>query len=232
MIQVVMPMAGDGTRFSNGFKPFIEVSGRPLYQWSISSLGDISNVQLHFIIKKVDDEKFNVEKVLKEHYPSSSITVLDNPTRGALETAYLGTKDLNDKLPLTILDCDIYFRSKDLEYMISSDEFKTSILFFNSNNPSYSYCSIKDKLVTRTAEKEVISNNAITGAYCFETIELFRNHAKQIINEDQKVKGEFYISPIYNHLIKNGINVSAIECDKHYVLGTPEDVLKNKDMLK
>ena len=58
------------------------------------------------------------------------------------------------------------------------------ILTFKSNNPSYSYAELnKDKTVKRTAEKEVISENAAVGVYTGGT-KLFCNpYTKNVWNK-------------------------------------------------
>lgn len=50
-----------------------------------------------------------------------------------------------------------------------------------NENPIYSYIQFNEnKRITNIKEKEKISNNANTGAYCFENIEILYNFCKYI----------------------------------------------------
>lgn len=229
-----MPMAGDGTRFNNGFKPFINVKGIPLYQWSLKSLKSIKQYSLTFIIKEDDDKTFSIKKRLLKNHPNANVVILPKRTLGALDTCIQGIQDLDLKLPLVILDCDLYFNSPKFNKMVSKQDFdfKSGLLYFNSNQKWFSYCELKDEKVIKTREKEVISNNAIAGAYCFSRAELFKVHGTKALKSDLTTNGEYYISPIYNSLIKKGEIVNSYFCEEYYSLGTPEEVERNLEFLK
>ena len=90
---------------------------------------------------------------------------LDSPTRGALETCFSAKEKLNGSEPLLILDCDLTFISKEFIQFCNTPNGSHGFPVFSSNDPRYSYCRLNDRNVIETAEKEVISSNAIAGAY-------------------------------------------------------------------
>ena len=49
-----------------------------------------------------------------------------------------------------------------------------------------------------------------------------------MIQKDLRVKGEFYVAPVYNELIADGLNISfeniGTDADQMNGLGTPEDL--------
>ena len=234
MIQILMPMAGDGTRFNKGFKPFIEVNGTPLYQWSLKSLSAIKDYSLTFVIKTQDNEMYQIEEKLLESHPQANVIILEKSTLGCLETSLQGMEQMDLDLPLIILDSDLYFNSTSFNEVVSNTNalLQSSLIYFNSNNPWFSYCELKDQEVIRTREKEVISNNAIAGAYCFSSARIFMNHGARFITSKTMTKGEYYISPVYNSLIKEGEIIQSYFCDKYYSLGSPEEVEENIEYLK
>lgn len=79
------------------------------------------------------------------------------------------------------MDCDLEFRSKayieEIKRILKTPITQVNggmVVSFESNLPKYSYAEINSKgLVVRTAEKEVISNHALCGAYFFPPHKVF-----------------------------------------------------------
>jgi len=98
---------------------------------------------------------------------------------------------------------------------------------FNANDPKYSFVEIDNEgIVVRTKEKEVISNFASTGLYVFSKGSDFVKSAEYVIERNILSKNEFYISELYNFLIKNGKKFTIDFADEFAALGTPEDIKK------
>ena len=79
-------------------------------------------------------------------------------------------------------------------------------------------------LVSKPAEKEVISTNAAVGLYYFKSGKNFVKYAESMIESNERTKNEFYICPLYNRLIKDELKVRISQVDKMHVLGTPEEL--------
>ena len=95
----------------------------------------------------------------------------------------------------------------------------------DSDNPAFSYAQTDDKgLLIRTKEKEVISNHAICGLYYFNNLELFKNSVIDLIVETDFSNGEFYMSNVYNHLLKFSKNISVFDIKSFVCVGTPEQL--------
>ena len=96
---------------------------------------------------------------------------------------------------------------------------------FESDLPKYSYAEVReDGLVKRTAEKEVISNNALGGAYFFSTGKRFKEIAHQLLNEPEFKKPEYYVSLLYNYMLAEGEKVQLAPMEEYYSYGTPEEL--------
>ena len=96
------------------------------------------------------------------------------------------------------------------------------MLTFTANSADHSYSAYgNDGIVTNVIEKEVISKEANVGLYHFGTGKLFMKYAREMIDNNILVKNEFYIAPMYNLMIRDGLKITAANTEKMHVLGTP-----------
>ena len=238
-LHIIMPMAGEGSRFLkegwNTPKPLIELNGKALFQRAIESV-HINNAAMKysFIVRKEHIDKYEIDKRIKALLPEANIFHVEKTTRGAVETCLIAREAIKKQDAIVVMDCDLEFKSKAYIESIrkillkNTEEVDGGILVsFNSNLPKYSYAEIdKDYRVLRTAEKEVISNHALCGAYFFSKAESFLSAANKLLNETDFNKPEFYVSLLYNYLINNGETVTLAEMEEYYSYGTPEELKK------
>ena len=128
----------------------------------------------------------------------------------------------NDE-PLLIVDCDI-FVDVDYDELVYYTQSDAALVVSENSSENYSYALVENGLVTRVAEKEVISNNAISGVYFWKNGSDYIKYAKQLIGKDIRTNNEFYVAPVFNEAIKDGKTVSVIKTDTFYHLGTKEDI--------
>lgn len=223
---MLIPIAGRGQRFvDQGYKmpkQLIMVKNKHLIDWSLGCV-DTSECNLIFAVRKEHVNDFAIDHVLKKKFGKDvKIVVVDKVTEGSVCTCLLARKYIDNDLPLFINTLDVYF---DPVFDPSSipEGLDGFILTFKANNPGYSYCQIEKGLVSRTVEKEVISENASVGIYGFRSGRLFIEYAEKMIMQGKKTNNEFYISPLYNLLIEDGLNVGQESVEKIYVIGTPEE---------
>ena len=95
-----------------------------------------------------------------------------------------------------------------------ADDAKWSFIRYDENN-----------FVTMVREKEVISNEATVGIYNYRRGRDFVSAAHQMIEQNIRVNGEFYVAPVYNEMIRNGKKIVFHNIGDHmYGLGIPEDL--------
>lgn len=223
---LLLPIAGRAQRFIDaGFmmpKPLILAKDKHVIDWSIESV-DTSECNLIFIVRLDHIYNFSIDKILKQKFGEDiQIVVVDKVTRGALETCVLAEKYIDNNIPLIIYTPDVYFEPvfKPETIDVDSDGF---LLTFLANSPDHSYSDVDiNGKVRRVVEKEVISEHANVGLYYFKTGNIFLKYGKKVIDEEMYVKGEFYIAPMYNLMIDDGLVVTAHDTEKMHVLGTPE----------
>jgi hypothetical protein len=80
--------------------------------------------------------------------------------------------------------------------------------------------------VIEVAEKKVISSNATVGLYAFRKAKDYIQAAEQMIQENERANGEFYVCPVYQKLIQQGkrIGIFEIQSTAMHGLGTPGDL--------
>lgn len=237
-LQILMPMGGLGSRYAKaGYttpKPLIPVDNMPMFLKAASSLKNIPyDKRFIFVIRKDHVINQQLDTLIKEALPSAQIVVLDHNTSGAAESALAAESILDPNAGLVIMDCDLWFSSDEYEKMIIASlsgkrVISGGLLTFNSSDPRYSYV-LKDSsgYAIRTAEKDPISHNAITGAYFFSTASGFINAAKQLVARPISNKlPEYYLSLTYNILLKQNPDrpVVVTEVDEYASFGTPEEL--------
>ena len=84
----------------------------------------------------------------------------------------------------------------------------------------------KKGFVEQVAEKEKISNYASTGLYIFTKAEQFFKAGQEMIEKENKVKNEYYVSEIYNMLLKLNAKFEIDIAEEFNALGTPSDLKK------
>lgn len=232
-------MAGEGSRFlKEGWttpKPLIELHGHPLFKRAISSVTiDGVLMKYSFIVRQEHIDMYRIDELIKDILPQANIYSVKKTTRGAVETCMIAESVIADEDGVIVMDCDLEFASKrflDIIREILSQPFELSeggaLVSFESNEPRYSYAEIdEDGFVTRTAEKEVISNHALCGAYFFSTGKRFKQVANLLISAPECNKPEFYVSLLYNYLLADGEKVHLAAMEEYYSYGTPEELKK------
>ena len=225
---ILLPIAGKAQRFlDEGYtmpKPLIMAKNKQVIDWAMSSF-DTTECNIIFAVRLDHIHNFAIDDILKQKFGNDvKIVIIDKITRGSVETCLLAKEYINNDLPLFIYTPDVYFEPtfNPSDVPKDSDGF---ILTFKANSPAHSYVELDDNgNALRTAEKEVISQNAAVGVYYYKTGRMFVNYAERLIEEDIRVKNEYYICPMYNFLIDDGLKVNIHQTEKMHVLGTPAEL--------
>ncbi len=230
-------MAGEGSRFlKEGWttpKPLIELNGQPLFKHAISSVTD-KDIQMKysFIVRQEHIDKYQIDKGIRSFLPEANLFSVVKTTRGAVETCLIAENAITDDDAVIVMDCDLEFRSKKFMEIIKQILNKPieeatggALVSFESNEPRYSYAALgEDGFVARTAEKEVISNHALCGAYFFASGRRFKQIAHLLLAEPAFTKPEYYVSLLFNYLLKDGEKVWLALMEEYYSYGTPEEL--------
>jgi HAD superfamily hydrolase (TIGR01509 family) len=230
-INVLIPMAGAGTRFEKaGYtfpKPLIEVRGKPMIQVVVNNI-NIEGQHI-FIAQRAHSEKYNLKDTLNLISPGCKLTISDSLTEGAACTTLLAKEYINNDTPLIMANSDQYIDWDSSEFMWSmmADHVDGGILVFESTHPKWSFAKLNNEgYVCEVAEKRPISNLATVGIYFWRKGSDYVKYAEQMIKKNIRVNNEFYVCPVFNEAIQDGkkIKVFKIANDKMWGIGTPEDL--------
>ena len=232
MLNIVIPMAGRGSRFVNaGFnmpKPLIDVHGKPMIERVIDNLTPDCEHKFIFIVLKEHINDYEVDKTLKSLSPNCEVVPINSVTEGAACTVLLAERYIDDN-PLMIANSDQWVNYDINNYINYPSRYHGMIMTMFANDPKWSFIGFENDLVKEVVEKRVISNEATVGIYNFSKGTNFIDAAKVMIEKDLRVNGEFYVAPVFNELIESDMKIGYqnIDSDKENVmfgLGTPEDL--------
>lgn len=229
-------MAGRGSRFADaGYdypKPLIPVGGKPMIQWVIENVRPLIPHRFVFVCLADHLTKYPaVAATLRHLCPGCEIVKVENITEGAACTVLLARALIDSEDPLMIANADQFVE-------VGIDDYLTEgcvkhadglIMTFWSNHPKWSYCRLNIAgYVEEVVEKKVVSNEATVGIYNFSRGSDFVRAAMKMIEKDLRVNGEFYVAPVYNELIAEGLKVVVSNTGREYNgmfgLGVPEDL--------
>ena len=228
-LNVLIPMAGEGSRFANaGYtfpKPLIDIRGKPMIQLVVENLGLQANYI--FVVRKEHRQKYSLDTLLPMIAPGCDIIEIDHKTDGAACTALLAQQLINNDNPLFIANSDQYVDWDPMTFMYKMQESEADggIVTFKSTHPKWSFAKLDEHgIVVEVAEKKPISDNATVGFYYWKKGSDFVKYANEMIANNERVKDEFYICPTFNNAIADNKTIVSYEASSMHGLGTPEDL--------
>lgn len=234
MINIVIPMAGAGSRFAKaGYekpKPFIDVDGKPMI---VRVLENLAYPDARYILiarrEHMEKEAELVKQIEKEF--NAIFIPIDKLTEGTACTVLYARKYINNDAPLLIANSDQIVDMNIADFIddCKSRNLDGSILTFidEHKDPKWSFAKLdKNNLVLEVKEKVVISEFATVGIYMYSKGKEFVDASIDMIIENDRVNNEFYTCPTYNYAIKENakIGIYNIEFEQMHGIGTPEDL--------
>ena len=223
--KLIMPMAGNGSRFAMaGYtdpKPLIDVKGKPMFVRSIDDI-NLTFDDMIFIVRKAH----NIKDRVLEHYPTAKVIELEHLTKGAACSVLAADQYLDPDDSVFISNCDqiIKWDTNEFDKLRHNDGV---ILTFDcpERDPKWSFAQTDDTgNVIRVKEKDPISSEATTGHYYWRRWQMFYQSAAQMIEADDRHNNEFYLCPVFNYTINNGGTVKTVKVNHMQGVGTPEDL--------
>lgn len=235
-INVVIPMAGLGSRFADaGYskpKPFIDVNGKPMI---VRVLENLKIPNANYILIGRNEHLLKEAELVRqiENEYSATFIGIDKLTEGTACTVLFARKYINNDSPLLIANSDQIVDFDVNDYLEDSfnRNLSGSILVFqdSTKNPKWSFAKLDlNEKVIEVKEKKPISDLATVGIYLFTKGSEFVNGAVDMIINNDRVNNEFYTCPVYNYLIQENLNVGVFKITEEAMhgLGTPDDLLK------
>lgn len=234
MINIVIPMAGMGSRFASaGYakpKPFIDVDGRPMIVRVLENLAYPGARYILIARKEHLEAEAELARQIEQEFNAVFIAI-DQLTEGTACTVLYARKFINNDEPLLIANSDqvVDMRIADFIDDCSERQLDGSILTFvdELRDPKWSFARIdRQGLVVEVQEKKAISEYATVGIYLYRRGRDFVDAAVDMFIARDRVNQEYYTCPTYNYAIRAGLRIGLYNIDVQQMngLGTPEDL--------
>lgn len=235
MLNIVVPMAGRGSRFAKeGYdlpKPLIDVNGKHMIEVVINNLKPDCEHRFIFVCQNEHITKYNLYDVFSKSCENFEVVGIDGITEGAAITVLKARKYFESNHPLMIANSDQWVDVDINTYLgdMADRHLAGSMLTMKADDPKWSYAKVDESgNVTEVVEKVVVSDEATVGIYNFSNGSEFCKYADYMIKEDIRSGGEFYVAPVYTYLARAGETVGVFnigrEADGMYGLGIPSDL--------
>ena len=235
MLNIVIPMAGLGSRFAKaGYtlpKPLIPVRGVPMIRLVIANTAPSVPHRFVFICQRAHATEYGLRDKLSAWAPGCAVIELDGLTEGAACTVLTARQFIDNDQPLMIANSDQYVDIPIDPYAAAMGERNLDglIMTMQADDPKWSFAATDAQgMVTRVVEKEVISTDATVGIYNFARGADFVRGADDMIARNLRVNNEFYVAPVYNQLIAEGAKIGIYDIGAEgsgmYGLGIPADL--------
>lgn len=225
---IVIPMVGRSSRFFQaGYalpKYQLSLNGHSVFWHSVDSFRRyFDDEQFVFLCRQDFGAHAFIQAELGQlgvkHFRIQSF---EAETRGQADTVYQGLRGVDTEEPLYVFNIDT-FRPGFEKAPLSCDGYLEVFLgegdhwSFVQPGPSSS--------VVATTEKVRISNLCSDGLYYFKRKGDFDAAFEDAICRQELVKGEFYVAPLYNFLIRSGklIRYVVVSPDSVVFCGTPTE---------
>lgn len=233
-MQVLIPMAGEGSRFKKaGYqypKPLIDVNGVPMIQRVVENLLPIEPIsQFIFLVRSEHLKEFPNLRSTLDVITKGRAKIVEVPslTEGAACTTLLAVNELNFGEDLLIANSDQLIEYNASNFKILKNQSDAIIFSFRSTHPKWSFAKVDETgRVVAVAEKNPISDIATCGLYWFRDSKWYVEAVRDMIDDNYRVNNEFYVAPAINYL-GGGLcdyKVYPFFVEKMIGLGTPEDL--------
>lgn len=242
-MQIIIPMSGVGRRFQEaGYKepkPLIEVDGMPMIQHIVNLFPKENNIS--FICNDLHLRNTNMGSIIKSFCPDGKLYEVSVQNRqGPVHAVSQIFNHISDNEEVIVSYCD-YGSDWDYNGFLKDTRERNAdgaIACYKGFHPHMlgtdNYAFLKEKefgsrWMEQIQEKKPFTENrmeeyASNGTYYFKTGKIMKTFFQELMDLKQTINNEYYVSMVYNLLIKKGLCVSIFEINHMLQWGTPYDL--------
>jgi NDP-sugar pyrophosphorylase family protein len=241
-VQLIIPMSGLGSRFVKAgyqdLKPLIQVNGHPIIEWVLKMFPGVTRTI--FVCRKDHLETTPLSSVLRSLAPEGEIVPIEGHKKGPVYAVSQAFEYINDSEPIIASYCDYYMHWDFASFcsQMSLNQSQGAIPCYTGFHPNlipkknlYASCrvdkssnllEIKEKFSFSKSKEQSLHS---PGAYYFGSGSIMKKYFQIAMDEDLSLNGEYYISLVYNLLVRDSLKVSVPSCVPYFCQwGTPEDL--------
>ncbi|MDP3466572.1 MAG: NTP transferase domain-containing protein, partial [Sulfuricurvum sp.] len=238
-MHIVVPMSGVGNRFIEaGYKepkPLVVIDGKPI----IEHVCDLfpGETKFTFICNAKHLAETNMREILQGIKPNANIIEIENHKKGPVYAVHLVEDLIDDEEEVIVNYCDFgtYWDYQDFLKHTRERDADGAIPAYKGFHPhmlgSTNYAFMRDdkQWMLEVKEKEPFTDNrmneyASNGTYYFKKGSFVKKYFNELMDRDINLKGEYYVSLVFNLLIEDGLKVSIYDIQHMLQWGTPQDV--------
>jgi NDP-sugar pyrophosphorylase family protein len=239
-MKVIIPMSGLSSRFSDvGYsipKYLIEVDGRKVIEHIVNLYPE--DTKFVFIINDKHKQETNIIEVLDKLVDRKEIITIPRHKKGPVFSVSEFDHLIDDEEEVIVNYCDfsIYWDYRHFKSFLDATECDGCVICYTGFHPhmlgsdNYAFCRTdENNKILEVREKQPFTDNkmsefASAGNYYFRKGSYIKKYFKQLIDEDIDINGEYYVSLIYNLLVRD--NLTSLVYEVPYMLqwGTPFDL--------
>jgi NDP-sugar pyrophosphorylase family protein len=232
-------MSGIGKRFIEaGYKvpkPLIRVDKKTIIEHVCNLFPDED--KFTFICNSRHLADTNIKQVLQSIKRNANIVEIPNHKKGPVYAISLVKEVIEDDEEVIVNYCDFgtYWDYKNFLKHTRDREADGAIVAYKGFHPhmlgntNYAFMQDKKQWMLKIQEKEPFTNNrmqeyASNGTYYFKKGLYVKKFFQKLIDNNINLRGEYYVSLVYNLLVSNGLKVSIYEIQHMLQWGTPQDL--------
>ncbi|EQC46882.1 NTP transferase domain-containing protein [Bacteriovorax sp. Seq25_V] len=229
-IEYIVPLAGKGSRFASANyatpKHLLPIEDMTLIEFTAGHVKEAK--KYHFIT--LDDKADYLDR-----FKPLALRKILTPTEGQACSVYEAVKHIADDSEILVGVCD-NCAEFDIE-AFNKLKVQSDVIYFSfTNHPNmmtrpehYGWLKTDNQnMVTGVSVKTPISktplkDQAIVGLFYFKKALMFKKAYQELLNQCDKINGEYYVDSLVPYLIKENLKVSSFPV-KHFIsLGTPNE---------
>ena len=241
-MKIIIPMSGIGKRFMDvGYrdpKPLIVVDGKPMIHHVIELFPGETN--FIFICNEEHLKTTFMRKIILDACPTAniiSIKVTGDPNRGPVSSTLHAVNYFSDDEEIIVSYCDY---GTQWNYHAFLCDMRNSyadggIACYKGFHPhmlgkdNYAFVKEQGRWMQEIREKRSFTNDkmseyASNGTYYFSKGLYVKYFFQEMIDLNMRVGDEFYVSLVYNLMVKDGLKIKIHEISKMLQWGTPKDL--------
>ncbi len=199
----------------------LQVGGVSLLERSLGSC--VPLLEAGFVLRLVAlrEHEGLLVPLLERSGVSCEVVLLDGVPAGQARSAVAGLEGVDGGLPVVVWNIDMQLLPEAFVpgWPVSGDW----LLLAELEGDCWSFASVRDGLVTETAEKRRISELASVGMYGFASVGALRG----LVEAEGEGAGELFLAPLYNVRVASGVPVVPVTVPAGAVVpfGTPGQLL-------
>lgn len=239
-MQVIIPMSGIGKRFVDAKyadpKPLIKVDGIPIIHHVIDLFPGETNFT--FICNNDHLQNTNMKDVILSKVPNAKIYEVDvNDRQGPVHAVSKIFDHIDEKAPVLLSYCDYgtWWNYEEFKNQINNTNVDGAIACYKGFHPhmlgsdNYAFVREHNMSMLEIQEKKPFTDNkmneyASNGTYYFKNGAIVKKYFQELMDLNIHIKNEFYISMVYNLLVRDNLHVLIFEIDNMLQWGTPYDL--------